>query len=269
MRAASPDRCRISGQLRRLMVVEGHDIVVAGLRSALLDAATPSDGCQLVCVKSLNAALEALDLTFDLVLLDVSTAEGVVSADPLLGLKMLRYQLPDMPVALFSEDESPALMRNALAAGAAGFIPKRTDTATIVAVLEFILKGGVYLPPQALMVSDPQPVALAQPSCRTFAGRAFTPRQQSVLDLLLEGHSNKEIARVLGLTLGTIKNYVSELLKTTNTRTRSQVLAMVRVQPQMLGGETSGTHQVHANPESPSRSSAPGPLAVPAGAAVC
>jgi ATP/maltotriose-dependent transcriptional regulator MalT len=50
-----------------------------------------------------------------------------------------------------------------------------------------------------------------------------------VLELLLEGYSNKEIARMLGLTLGTVKNYVSALLKTAHAKTRSQILAAMRL----------------------------------------
>jgi DNA-binding NarL/FixJ family response regulator len=66
------------------------------------------------------------------------------------------------------------------------------------------------------------------------AGVSLTHRQQSVLALLLEGRSNKEIARALGLSVGTVKNYVSALLRSTNVKTRAQILATLH--------SKSGTH---------------------------
>jgi DNA-binding NarL/FixJ family response regulator len=246
MGTVSMSAFRAERRMRRFLMVGDHDVIVAGLRPALPESDL-LENCQLISVSSLAEALNALGVdSFDLVLLKLCSSAG---GDSLLPLKLLRQRFPAVPVVLFSEDDSPILIRDALRAGASGFIPGPAGAANTVAILEFILKGGIYLPPQVMRLLDHEPIYGAMPpvhiSGRLLAGRVLTRRQQSVLDLLLEGHSNKEIARVLGLTLGTIKNYVSELLRTTNARTRSQVLAMVRMQPEAGHAEIEN-HQVHA-----------------------
>jgi DNA-binding NarL/FixJ family response regulator len=80
-----------------------------------------------------------------------------------------------------------------------------------------------------LLTSLTDPEAAGNDSPHMLAGLSLTKRQQSVLALLLEGQSNKEIARVLGLSVGTVKNYVSALLRSTNAKTRTRILAMLRL----------------------------------------
>jgi DNA-binding NarL/FixJ family response regulator len=216
---------------RSVLVVDDHDIVATGLRSALQSSATWAN-CRVINAPSIHEALQALTPLPDLILLDLHLPDVGVD-EPFRGLSLLRTHAPQVPTAIFTANESTALIRDALREGAAGFIPKRTDGRSIAAIIDFVLKGGIYIPPHLVSLLGEVPTSPAcaeQPrrahrSTADSAETSLTPRQRSVLSLVLQGLSNKEIARALGLTVGTTKNYVSELLKASNVRTRSEMLA--------------------------------------------
>jgi DNA-binding NarL/FixJ family response regulator len=213
----------------KLLVVEDHDIIAVGLKAALQAAAPAGSAFDMVFAGSLAAAGELLDSSFSLVLLDLCLPDSEPH-DCLGGLRMLYPRAQDIPIVIFSAVDSAALIREALGAGAAGFIPKRTKMAIVVAAIEIVLNGGIYLPPHLmpLLATLTEGERLENASPHLLTGFALTQRQQSVLALLLEGQSNKHIARSLGLSVGTVKNYVSALLKSTNVKTRSQILATLR-----------------------------------------
>jgi DNA-binding NarL/FixJ family response regulator len=214
---------------RKLLVIEDHEIVVVGLQAALLACESKY---ALVWAKSLAMALQAIDPSVDAILLDLCLPD-VDELNPLSGLRTLYESAQDIPIVIFSANESPALIREALGAGAAGFIPKRTKLGVAVAAIDIVLNGGMYLPPHliSLLTHLTEPEPGDDGSSLAPAGLTLTPRQKSVFDLLLEGRSNKEIARALQLSVGTVKNYVSELLRSTNAKTRSRILAMSNLKP--------------------------------------
>jgi DNA-binding NarL/FixJ family response regulator len=189
-------------------------------------AAPPGSTYDVVLAGSLAAATLVLDSSFNLILLDLCLPD-CDQHDPLAGLRTLYPTAQETPIVIFSAVESAALIREALGAGAAGFIPKRTKMAIVVSAIEIVLNGGIYLPPHLmpLLASLTEGERAENASPHVLTGFALTQRQQSVMALLLEGQSNKHIARSLGLSVGTVKNYVSALIKTTNVKTRSQILA--------------------------------------------
>jgi DNA-binding NarL/FixJ family response regulator len=209
----------------KLLVVEDHEIIVIGLQSALQPAPPAEPRYEFVIANLLAVARDAIDESIDLVLLDLCLPDADLH-DPLAGLRMLYPRAQETPIIIFSATESPALIREALGAGAAGFIPKCMKMG-IVAAIDMVLNGGVYLPPHLmpLLASLTEPATADHAPPHMLAGVSLTHRQQSVLVLLLEGQSNKEIARALGLSVGTVKNYVSALLRSTNVKTRAQILA--------------------------------------------
>jgi DNA-binding NarL/FixJ family response regulator len=215
--------------VRKLLVVEDHEIMFIGLQAALQASSPVESNYELLLAKSLATALEALDPSFNLILLDLCLPDED-EHDPLAGLRMLYQRAQDIPIVIFSANESPALIREALGTGAAGFVPKRMNLEIVLAAIDIVLAGGIYVPPHLMSLltslTDPEPVA--KDSSHMLTGLSLTARQQSVLALLLEGQSNKEIARTLGLSIGTVKNYVSELLRSTKAKTRSRILAMLR-----------------------------------------
>jgi DNA-binding NarL/FixJ family response regulator len=210
----------------RLLVVEDHEIVVLGLQGALCG----NPRFDLVFAASLAEANRCVEQPPDLILLDLYLPD-VSAGDPLFCLKSLRLSCKDVPILIFSGNQSPAIIRSALEAGASGFVPKTTSIPVLTAALDLVLHGGTYLPPHLLALLDGKHPGPSPDSVPVATELRLTPRQQSVLALLLEGRSNKEIAGALGLSVGTIKNYVSDLLKSTNAKTRGRILATLSSGP--------------------------------------
>jgi DNA-binding NarL/FixJ family response regulator len=108
-------------------------------------------------------------------------------------------------------------MRRAMLCGAAGFIPKASTKERMVNALQVVLAGGVYWPGETTS-------ARREPE----AGVPLTPRQATVLAKLIEGKSNKEIARELAISDMTVKVHVSAVLRSLGVLTRAQAIVAVR-----------------------------------------
>jgi DNA-binding NarL/FixJ family response regulator len=204
----------------KILVADDHALFRDGLRYLLgqLDGA-------LELLEAKDGA-EALELArahpdLDLVLLDL----GMPGIDGLAGLRLLRARCPAVPVVILSASEEPADVRQALDAGALGFIPKSSTSQVMLSALRLVLSGGMYLPPSYMERSHAVRVPLAAASSVESLG--LTPRQLDVLRLLGQGHSNKEIARVLDLAEGTVKLHISAILRAlgVDNRTRAVVAA--------------------------------------------
>ena len=142
--------------------------------------------------------------------------------DGTLALRRLRAASPTTRLLVVSGDDDPAVMRAALAAGAAGFVPKSEPPERLEQALALVLAGGTWLPSQAL--ADFR--AGAAPS-RADPG-ALTPRQTDVLHGLMRGLPNKLIARELGLTEGTVKIHIAAILRALQARNRTEAVVVAR-----------------------------------------
>ncbi len=111
-----------------------------------------------------------------------------------------------MTLAVVSGSTAREDILGALAVGVRGYIPKAIGSSELRRALATILAGNIYVPP--LLAS----AATSGPS--KDKAKRLTPRQRDVLDELVHGGSNKEIARKLGLGEGTVKIHVTALLKT-------------------------------------------------------
>jgi DNA-binding NarL/FixJ family response regulator len=142
--------------------------------------------------------------------------------DGTLALRRLRLASPTTRLLVVSGDDDPAVMRAALAAGAAGFVPKSEPPERLEQALALVLAGGTYLPAQALAdFRDGAPPARPDPG-------ALTPRQTDVLHGLMRGLPNKLIARELGLTEGTVKIHIAAILRALQARNRTEAVVVAR-----------------------------------------
>src|SRR5690348_9496222 len=128
-----------------ILVVDDHPLVREGLRQLL---AGMEEGATVMEAASAAAALQVLDghPDLDLVLLDLNLPDG----HGLALLADIGRRAPDLPVVILSGVQDSALMRSALDAGAAGFIPKSAVSQVIVPALKLVLAGGIYVPPEML-----------------------------------------------------------------------------------------------------------------------
>jgi DNA-binding NarL/FixJ family response regulator len=121
------------------------------------------------------------------------------------------------PVAIISGTASPEVARGALAAGAAGFLPKTMAPETLMSAVQHLLDGGIYTP-QHFLESTPA----------TDSDVQLTPREMDVLRGICEGKANKEIARDLNVQEVTVKLHVKTLSRKLEARNRTHAAMIGR-----------------------------------------
>lgn len=207
----------------KLLIVDDHAIVREGL-AAMLRQARPD-----TLVLQAGEGAEALGLAMrhpdlDAVFLDLRMPD----MDGLSILQEFGAIRPALPVIVLSSSENPAEVRQALALGALGYVPKSARSQTLLLALELVLSGNVYVPP--LMLLEPEnPSEAAWPGREiSAANNPLTERQIEVLRLLCQGLSNNDIARDLGLSTKTVKAHITAIFKALSVVSRTQAAALAR-----------------------------------------
>src|SRR5262245_818205 len=154
----------------------------------------------------------------DLVLLDLN----VPGLAGIAGLKAWRRRYPEVPVVVLSSADDRPTVLAAVAAGAAGFIPKSSPNEVLLNALRLVLAGGKYLPPEVLTPVGEGATGAATKQALSLETLGLTDRQAQVLRLLAAGKSNKLICRELDLAERTVKAHVSALFRALGVTTRTQ-----------------------------------------------
>jgi DNA-binding NarL/FixJ family response regulator len=147
------------------------------------------------------------------------------------NLRVIRETFPQTLVVMVSASSARSDVISALQAGAHGYVPKSLGVAGIVAALQTIFEGTIYVPASlsdVLMAgpaSDGQSPGKSAPPPPT-ALDALTPRQRDVLIRLMEGMSNKQIARDLKLGEGTVKIHMAALFRNLCVKSRAAAAAV-------------------------------------------
>jgi DNA-binding NarL/FixJ family response regulator len=141
-----------------------------------------------------------------------------------VNLAVIRETFPLVLVAMVSASNARSDIISALQAGAHGYVPKSLGVAGMVGALQSILAGTIYVPASlsegATGTTAPGP---APPRPQTF--ETLTPRQRDVLIRLMDGLSNKEIARDLKLGEGTVKIHMAALFRNLGVKSRAGAAA--------------------------------------------
>jgi DNA-binding NarL/FixJ family response regulator len=200
-----------------ILIVDDHPLFREGLKT-LLAALEP--GVRISDAGSVDEAVALRgDDAPDLILLDMNLP-GTSRLDALHQVKAAHESAS---VVVVSGDENPLLIRSAVDAGAAGYIPKSTDASLTIQALRLVLANGIYLPRAALTGSG---AASAQPA-NAAGSPEFSDRQLAVLKCLLQGKANKVIARELSIAEGTVKAQLWAIYQALGVNSRAQ--AMYRV----------------------------------------
>ena len=140
-------------------------------------------------------------------------------SDGFTGLSALRTEYPDVPVIMVSAEEDPVIIKQALALGAAAYIPKSVPLELLSDAISAVLNGDSWLPPG--LADD---VKNAKPLIdNDFAQRLeqLTPQQFRVLKMIADGLLNKQIAYEMNVQETTIKQHVSAILRKLNVNNRT------------------------------------------------
>ncbi|MEG3122375.1 response regulator transcription factor [Sphingomonas sp. GB1N7] len=189
-----------------------------GLRTVI---AVAFDQCELFEASSLDEATAVIEREgdFDLVLLDLN----MPGATGFSGLIELRERFPSVPVVIVSAAQERGLARAALAAGAAGFVPKSLRRSAIVDALKMVLAGNIYAPE----IEESELAANAEDTEILRRIDTLTPQQKVVLRLVVAGKLNKQIAYDLDVSMTTVKAHVSAILSKLKVFSRTQAVILV------------------------------------------
>ncbi len=203
----------------RILIADDHEMVRVGLR-VLVDDLFP--GVEVVEAFSFESARTALSGTAgcDLAMIDLN----MPGMDGVAGVQALRQLHPDLRLVVVSGADSPEAMLGCLDAGANGFIEKAAPGRIVEQALALVLAGGTYVPQGA--VSGNRVRGSAEAELGPGAAGHLTPRQRDVLRLLSLGKSNKEIARDLDLSEGTVKVHMTAILKAMGARNRGHAIVL-------------------------------------------
>ncbi|GJE53927.1 response regulator [Methylobacterium thuringiense] len=218
MPAGEGMNARPEGLALQLLIIDDHPLFREALASAITLAFPQA---HLREADGIRAACEVLAATpsIDLMLLDLSM-QGVTGFD---GLVTMRTRFPRIPILIVSGLEDPRIMREALRHGAAGFVPKAVDKATLTRAISEVMSGALFMPPELAGSPEPNP-ARGTKSPLDVRVALLTPQQMRVLMMIRQGKLNKQIAHELQVGDSTVKAHVSEILRKLEVISRTQIV---------------------------------------------
>lgn len=191
-----------------VMVVDDHPLMRVGI-CAIINARK-----DMAVVAQAGTGEEALRLYCqykpDITLMDLRLPGPMSGVDAIAAIRAIESRARFIVVTTYEGDED---IHRALEAGAQGYVIKGMPYQTLVDALLKVQSGGRFLPP---------------PVARALASRVpdsdLSAREQEVLQLMVGGNSNKEIASVLGITEATVKSHVSTILQRLDVDDRTQAV---------------------------------------------
>ena len=207
---------------RKVLLVDDHELVRHGVKALY----TELREVPITWVEA-TTLQEAIDTygahgDIDAVLLDLNLAD----CKGLQGLRQFLLAHPKARVAVFSGTQDEFVVRQARALGASGYVGKGTVMSEMRDTLTALLWPQGAADGRTAVSSKLFP---RFPSSAMYDRVAeLGPRHLEILELVLSGCTNQEISSSTGLSLGTIKNYVSSLLLALDVRSRSHLISLFR-----------------------------------------
>ena len=201
----------------RVLLVDDHQLLRQAIRRALEDAgmtvvAEAGDGGEAVRL--------AGELKPDVVVMDVS----MPVLDGVEATRRIHDDLPDLPIVILTMHGDEVLRRDAVNAGATGFLTKDVSMQEVVATITQAASGEVALSTElaATILAELETGSDRAPS-------PLTPREEEVLQLIADGCSTSEVAAGLFISGKTVKNHLASIYEKLEARDRTQaVLSAVR-----------------------------------------
>lgn len=211
----------------RILIVDDHALAREGLKAVLA-----SGGFDIVAdVASGEEAIELVrQLMPDVVLMDVRLGPGI---DGLEATRQIAGLGLPTRVLMLTLHDMPAYVREALAAGAAGYVLKDTGIDDLRRAVEQVLAGQSAIP-----IGLMNAALREAPACPRHADAvaALTEREDEVLGLVARGMTNKQIARELAISPATVKAHVERIIAKLGVSDRTQA-AVVAVRERSRGAQ--------------------------------
>ena len=195
----------------RVLVADNHEVVRTGLRSILVAA-----GIDVVGEARNGDETVALSLQLnpDIVLLDVRMPGN----DGLNALGRIKLERPNMQLLVLSTYDNPTIIARSLALGASGYLIKTASSDEVVDAVRRTAAGeSLWSPDEVRKLGTHATMRLTDD-----VEVPLTKRESEVLGQLALGLTNKEIAKVLGISYETVKEHVQHILRKVGVSDRTQ-----------------------------------------------
>ncbi len=202
----------------RVLLVDDHELVRAGLRSLLSghpevavvgEAADGAAACALV--GGLNPQVILMDISMPIM-------DGIAATREILG------ESPQIAIIILTSFADQAKVRQALAAGAVGYLLKDGEPSAVLTGIRAAAAGYAPIDPKVARVLLPG----NSPAINPAADAGLSPRETEVLRLIAEGLPNKQIARKLGIAERTVKVHIGNVFKRIDVADRTSAALWCR-----------------------------------------
>ncbi len=160
----------------------------------------------------------------DLVLLDLNLPDS----QGLQGLRSFLREFPKLHIAVFSATEDQFVMEQAMGLGAVGYLPKSGTAHNTLRLIESLLNCAPVVANRSAGEKPDMPRSMGAPDALQQRAATLNATQLQVLDRVLAGMSNQEIATSCNLALGTVKNAVSTIFLTLDVQSRAHLMSVFR-----------------------------------------
>jgi two-component system response regulator NreC len=201
----------------KVLIADDHAVVRAGLRSLI------HDGPDLNLIGEAAGGVEALDLAKrlvpDIILLDISMPD-------LDGIQVTR-QLAELKsparILILTVHEDEGMLKEAIKAGASGYILKKAAEAELISAINVVMRGDLFIDPAMMRTLLDSP---ASASGKTSGERVetLTPREVDVLNLIVQGYTNRQIAEELIISPRTVEGHRSNLSEKLGLHSRVELV---------------------------------------------
>lgn len=209
-------------QKARLILVDDHAVVRAGIRNALEELSEVEIIGELDNSDSLFETLDALQP--DCLLIDIA----MPAFRPISAIRDIRKAYPDLRILVVSAYDDDVYVQGLLGVGVDGYHLKDQPLSDLRLAVQRVLSGEKWI---SSRIVDR---LVHQPRSDSADALELTGRQRDLLRSLHKGHDNRRIADELGLSVKTIENHLSRLYKVLNVRSRLEAVNFVMQHPELL-----------------------------------
>ena len=206
--------------MTRILIADDHAIVRAGLRALLAEEAV------FDLIGEAAGGVEAIELVEktnpDVLILDLSMPD----LDGISVTRKIKPQFPALKILILTLHEDEALLKEAIKAGAAGYILKRAAEAELISAIRTILRGDLYVDPSMVRVllDESRSPQINQKGL----AESLTQRETGILRLIVEGYTNRQIGQELNISIRTVEGHRANISDKLGLHSRVELVRYAR-----------------------------------------